>query len=284
MWIEITAPLASIILENRRAFYYKRGEINDLPVSWAAKIIAEGKGKAASAPDVPRFEDPFVPPSLGDDLLTVACVWRTGGIYDSGSYVEKLARGVARNLTVPHRFVCLTDSVTPMDGVETIPLRENWRGYWSKIELYRPGLFKGPVLYLDLDSVVVGSMDRLAAADAPLLVAWDMLRGWLNSSFVLTRVDLSCVWEAMIADPVEIMRKYDSGEVSLWGDQGLLQDVLMAKRIGWQWVQSVVPHSVIWMPPGMRGHPSPAETSVELWYGEPKQADTGGPWLAEHWI
>jgi hypothetical protein len=44
-----------------------------------------------------------------------------------------------------------------VQGIERIPLKLNLPGWWSKIELFRPEL-SGEILYLDLDTVVVGEM------------------------------------------------------------------------------------------------------------------------------
>lgn len=91
--------------------------------------------------------------------VTVACVLRSGGVY-SPAWVTALAAGVHRYLP-DARFVCLTDMAVP--EVETIPLLHGWPGWWSKIELFRPGIFSGRVLYLDLDSIVVGDLRQVAA-------------------------------------------------------------------------------------------------------------------------
>lgn len=91
-------------------------------------------------------------------MITVACVYWKGvfrgreSIY-SGEWVAKLKNMVARNLPMPHRFVCLSN--VPV-SCERIHLLNDWRGWWSKIELFRPGLFDGDrVLYLDLDTIVL---------------------------------------------------------------------------------------------------------------------------------
>lgn len=98
---------------------------------------------------------------LGSDVLTVLCVLKSGGDYNA-EYVRKLRDGVARNLTIPHRFVCLSDVPVPC---ERIPLKHAWPGWWSKIEIFRPDVVTGPTLYLDLDTVIVGNLD--AAATIP---------------------------------------------------------------------------------------------------------------------
>ena len=90
---------------------------------------------------------------------TVACVLRSGGIYTE-EWVDRLRRDVAANLAIPHRFVCLTDMAP---DCETLPLRDPWTGWWSKLELFRPGNFNGPVLYLDLDVIVVGDLTEIVS-------------------------------------------------------------------------------------------------------------------------
>ena len=92
-------------------------------------------------------------------MVTVACVYWKGKfrgreVYDS-SWVAKLRNMVARNLPMEHRFVCLSNADVPCVKIDLI---HDWPGFWSKIELFRPGLFEGRVLYLDLDIVITGDL------------------------------------------------------------------------------------------------------------------------------
>jgi hypothetical protein len=83
-------------------------------------------------------------------------------------YVDKLYGMVARHLTAPFRFVCLTDQpqgirpeVECMDcPTVPIPPPHNNRG-WRKVSLWNDSLpgMEGDWLYLDLDVVVTGSLD-----------------------------------------------------------------------------------------------------------------------------
>ena len=90
--------------------------------------------------------------------LTVASVFKSGGDYFP-RYVRVLRDAVRRHLPVEHRFVCLTDVEV---ACERIPLVHGWPSFYSKIEVFRPGLFDGPVLYLDLDTVICGDLGDLA--------------------------------------------------------------------------------------------------------------------------
>lgn len=101
--------------------------------------------------------------------ITVACVLKSGGRY-TPIWAQRLKAMVARNLTLPHRFICLSDADVP--GIETIPLRHGWHRWWSKIELFGPALQDCErALYLDLDTLPVGSLDEVALYPEPIAFA-----------------------------------------------------------------------------------------------------------------
>jgi hypothetical protein len=96
------------------------------------------------------------------NMVTIALVLKTGGEYDY-KYVNNIVKGIKKNTTVPHRIVCLTDN---SDGFSsdidaTIQFEHNWPKWWGKIELFRPGLFSGQVLFMDLDTFIVGNIDSI---------------------------------------------------------------------------------------------------------------------------
>lgn len=96
--------------------------------------------------------------------LLVLCVW-WGKLYPK-KYVEILRNSVKRNLTIPYEFYCLTDHDIEIDGVNMLPiLKDNKTTWWNKISLFKPDLFNynRRILYLDLDVVITGSLDRIAS-------------------------------------------------------------------------------------------------------------------------
>lgn len=105
-------------------------------------------------------------------MITVACVYRSGGDF-TADWVHALRRGVHTWLG-PHRFVCLSDE--PL-GIWSLPLQHSWPGWWAKVELFRPGLFTGVVLYLDLDTLPVGPLDEIASYSGPLACLNDFYQG-----------------------------------------------------------------------------------------------------------
>lgn len=95
--------------------------------------------------------------------LTVACVWVKANVPYGAEYVTNLRAMVARHLTRPHRFVCLTDRPARIPDVSTQSIAHDPSvfGWWAKLELFNPKRFTGRVLYLDLDTLVVGSLDEV---------------------------------------------------------------------------------------------------------------------------
>jgi len=96
-------------------------------------------------------------------MITVVCIYWQGPFKGDierypVEWIAHLKRMVEKHLPLEHRFVCMSNVEVPC---ERIPLEHNWEGWWSKIELFRPGLFTGQVLYLDLDTVIVGSLEPL---------------------------------------------------------------------------------------------------------------------------
>jgi len=216
-------------------------------------------------------------------MLTVACVLRSGGQYDA-EWVRKLRDGVARHLTLPHRFICLSDVGVPCDR---IPLVENWPGWWSKIELFRPGLFDGPVLYFDLDTVIVGSLDNIAAHPHQFTMAHEFYRPELLCSTTMAwSGDYSFLYETFAADPVGISRRYDNelsggrigdqafieGEFARFGEKPDTFRDLFGER-------SIASYKVH----GCENAP-PADAAAVAFHGKPKPCDIKTGWVSTTWI
>lgn len=90
--------------------------------------------------------------------MTFVTVLKSGGIY-TPDWVTKLNRQAVEHLR-PDRVVCLTDM--QVTDCETAPLHEGWAvGWFAKICTFRPGLFDGPCLYIDLDTLILKPITAL---------------------------------------------------------------------------------------------------------------------------
>jgi hypothetical protein len=116
-------------------------------------------------------------------VLTVLSVLKSGGEYTADS-VERLRRAVSRHLSVPHVFKCLSDVEVSCTAVERIRLEHDWPGWWSKIEIFKPGVVTDQTLYLDLDSVLVGPIDKLTSTH-DFAIMRNVWNPWMPGSAVM---------------------------------------------------------------------------------------------------
>lgn len=195
--------------------------------------------------------------------LTVACVLRSGG-WCGPEDVQRLAAGVARHLPTQHRFVCLTDVGVP--GIETIPLRTRWTGWWAKLELFTPGLFGGRVLYLDLDTVVVGDLSEIASCAAPFAALASFYEPAAADSGVLTweaEADFALeVWQEFSARPARWTKRY-------YGDGQFVSAILGGRA---ERLQDLFPGQIVSFKRDCHGG-VPAGARLVCFHGRPRPAE-----------
>ncbi|CAD7023978.1 glycosyl transferase [Pseudorhizobium endolithicum] len=104
--------------------------------------------------------------SKSNDLVNVICM-KWGTLYGP-EYVNNLFHGVTRHLRRPHRFICFTDDGSGLETdieVQPLPILKMRLGEtdlrWRKLSVLAVDLagLKGPTLFLDLDLVVIDSLD-----------------------------------------------------------------------------------------------------------------------------
>lgn len=216
-------------------------------------------------------------------MLTVACVLKSGGLY-TAEWVERLQAGVTRHLSVPHRFVCLSDVAVPC---ERIVLEHGWPGWWSKMELFRVP-WSGPVLYLDLDCVVVGSLDEIAGHPHGFTMAHEYYRpAQLCSTAMAWTGDWSGLYRSFALDAAANMVRYDSSQSRRQGkvgDQAFIEDWMRAhgQRVetfrdlfGERSIASYKVHKCEQGPP--------AGAAVVAFHGQPKPNAFSTGWVKEQW-
>lgn len=211
---------------------------------------------------------------------TIVCVLRSGGIY-TPEWVLRLARGFERHTSVPYRFVCLSDMEIP--SVEVVPLEQGWPGWWSKIELFRPGLFDGTVFYLDLDSIVVGDPARILQHRHAFTMTHEFNRPnnkqWASCAMAWIG-DFSHIHAEFLRDPETPMKKYR--RMCKIGDQAFIEDQLQANGttpdsfrdlFGERTIASYKRHRCFDAPP-------PDAVAVTF-HGLPKMHQTDSAWVKE---
>lgn len=201
-------------------------------------------------------------------MKTVACVLRSGPLY-TPAWVHRLRRNVAAHLG-EHRFACLSD--IEVEGVETIPLKHGWPGWWSIVEVFRPGLFTGRVLYLDLADLVVRPLDPFfegegfRIARSPLIPA--PMHGRFASGLMAFDAGDTEIYDRFAPQAGNVIRR-------LHGDQ--------------EWIEELRPDAATFdqhMTAGFRGEcvaGPPEDARVIFVHGQPKPHQISAGWFRELW-
>lgn len=146
--------------------------------------------------------------------MKVFSVLRSGGEYKP-EHVVRLQRQVKEHLKDAD-FWCLSDVEIP--GVQTLPLKFDWPGWWSKMEIFRPSI-QGWLLYLDLDTSVIGDLSEIASLEGLTIMRDAYRHDGLQSSIMLLPEHLRHqVWHHWIDRPDHWMQTYRKG-----GDQAFLE-------------------------------------------------------------
>lgn len=158
--------------------------------------------------------------------MNFVCVYHVNEktVYDK-EYVNKLYRAIKRNYQGKINFYCLSNAIVDVD---TIQLKNDWPGWWSKIELFRKNLFDGPVLYLDLDVIILDSIDivlqNVDYKNFYMIKSVTPESGNANSSIMSWEGDYSFIYDNFLENKDVIMSRYQKG--NLIGDQAYIQSVL----------------------------------------------------------
>ncbi|TSA08004.1 MAG: hypothetical protein D4R73_09110 [Deltaproteobacteria bacterium] len=207
---------------------------------------------------------------------TIACVLKTGGDFDE-RYVANLKRALDRNLTHPFKFVCLTDD-PKIKGVEIIRLTNGHPGWWSKIELFRPGAMSTErVLYFDLDTLILKNIDDL------LTLGGDFygLRPWNRAN----RLAGNCAsgimaWKNGSHD--FLYEKFNATEINHLGDQVYISAALKAHGGTFMALQDAAPGIYSYKRECRQGVP-PRDARIVCFHGRPRVHEVGDRWVKEAW-
>lgn len=232
-----------------------------------------------------------------DSQVTVLCV-RFGTRYGR-EYVERLRNMVARHLTIPYEFVCLTDDKQPIEGVRSIvqPNARYARGWWHKVHMFDPDLpIQGRILYFDLDVVIHANIDKLVDPNSTVFYGiHDFNRkfhaNWhsLNSSALCwTHGKERLIWDRFKTNPQEAMR--------MQGDQDWIWRLSKDHMQFWprDWLQSykweIRNRQELTVVQGRRQFRDdnheiepPAECCVTVFHGEPKPQDVKDKFVVDNW-
>lgn len=258
---------------------------------------------------------------MSREPVTVACM-KWGTLYGP-EYVNRLHAGVARHLHRPFRFVCFTDNADGLEAaIDARPLPDTGAAAttdsrWRKLALFRDDLpdWRGTVLFLDLDLVVVDDLEPFLSAPGRFCAIRDAqlfrpqrLRRWFRPARerFYQQVANTSVFRFEAGAHADVLRRYVEEHDAVIADYRNEQEYLSAHLHQqsalhfWPpaWCVSFKNHCV---PRGAasfsRNPRCPEGARVVVFAGRPKMADalSGGgstwyrrigpaPWLVSAWV
>lgn len=195
-------------------------------------------------------------------------------------YVLRLYDMVIRNLPEGFKgtFTCFTDNPKGLHaGIDARPLpTPGLEGWWNKLALFQPGLFPAGdrILFLDLDTLITGPLEKVVAYDGPFAILRDFYRSaglgscamaWEAGSEIAT-----AIWDGYVA---EGLPQSDPG-----GDQVIIERHLSHYEL-WQ---NVFPGDFVSFKVDARfGIPEGAK--IVCFHGRPRPHEVNVPWVHQVW-
>jgi hypothetical protein len=205
-------------------------------------------------------------------LITILCVLRTGGDF-TPEHVLWLQDQVRDHLTIPYEFVCLSN--IQFSGVYCVPLTKGWPGWWSKIELFRHDF--GRAFFMDLDTVIVGSLDEMAGHDHQFTALQS-----LSGEPVRSLASGVMAWRGPRRDLYQAFKARADHHIATcnrkgnWGDQGFIHHHVDR----WDAWQDLFPGQIVSFKTHLkRTLPPPDGASIVCFHGKPRPWESNAAWL-----
>lgn len=218
------------------------------------------------------------------------------------TYVERLYNMLSRHISSGIRLHVYTEADRPVPAPMIKHVLTNWgiggpkRSWWYKMQLFDSAHYAGPLLYFDLDTVIVNNIDWIS--QLPLRYFWtvqDFKYLWrpahqgANSSIMWwdTRT-FDSIWRNFSRQDLNaLIKKYT-------GDQDYITEAIDNKQIrffstdrikSWRWQCLDGGYNFkqrIYQNPGS-GTVLSNDTNVLIFHGKPKPAELLDPVIVQHW-
>ena len=232
--------------------------------------------------------------------IDCACVIH--GTAYSWDYVERLYNMLSRHITPGIRMHVYTEADRPVPEPMIKHVLEPWlisspkKSWWYKMQLFNPAHHAGPLLYFDLDTVIVGNIDWIwqlpttyfwAIRDFKYL--WRPNHTGINSSVMWWNTQqYQTIWDTFVQQDLAItMRKYPGDQDYITAAIPLNQrrsfDTNRVQSWRWQCLDGGYNFR-------KRRHQSPGSgtqftdsTSIMIFHGNPKPEQITDHTVIAHW-
>jgi hypothetical protein len=282
-FIDFTEGLSGARLVGEMTSLVETGTIN--PEQFPSNVQASEKYNPSNRVGPPaKLVGP--PPPLRTSVNipafpTIVCVLKTGGDYDVG-YVQKLNNSIARNVTIPYQFICLTN-LSSIDGIVTHKLVSNYDGWWNKLELFRENQFVGEnIVYFDLDTVIISNIDDIVGMKVSFagLGAWNPVperAAWQHFGSGMM------MWHNNGIDYKFLYDEHDPSKVWRYGDQEYIAKSLLGRGIQYKILQDIV--SGVYSYKRNCASMLPSDARIICFHGHPRPHEVAGrvKWVRNNW-
>lgn len=237
--------------------------------------------------------------SLHQGPVDCACVIH-GKVY-GWEYVQRLYNMLNRHITCGIRFHVYTEATRPVPQPMIKHVLPDWQiqgpkqSWWYKLQVFNTQHHQGPLLYFDLDTVILQNIDWIWQSDLHFFwAARDFKYLWRPTS---QTVNTSIMWFDTIKFSYVYADAMNQGIKSLMrqhhGDQDYITDkvpqqqrrFLDQNRVqSWRWQALDGGFDFArrtYRNPGSGTNLNNA--NILVFHGRPKPADTQDPVIAQHW-
>jgi len=248
-------------------------------------------------------------------MVNVVCL-KWGTMYGP-EYVNRLFNMVSRHLTLPFRFICMTEFTEGLNGdIEVYPLPEfpepppehaQYCSAWRKLALFQPGIaeMQGKVLFLDLDVLVMDNIDAFFSFSNKLSI----IENWYQPGQLVGQASVFCfdagkpaaLLDNYLREPLAVLKQYRTEQAYITGELGAEGVEFFPES----WCLSFKKHcmpsgisrffsSAVKQPKNVKilvfhGRPNPPDAikgewgKALPWYKKWYKRVQASPWVAEHW-
>lgn len=223
-------------------------------------------------------------------MITICCL-KWGSLYKPEQY-NILYSMVARNLSIPFSFVCLTDDAQGLrPEIQCYPIPHDLPYWWGKVALYKesiPGVSTEKVLFLDTDVVILGSLDEIVNYPSDFAMARDFPQANcpacyekdVNGSVILLKVGARQeVWNKYVELGMPQMPLSAAGKGCFTlGGQGIINRYrIPVDQFPDSWVRSYKDNNMAVNGPGK-------DCVIAFFHGQPKPWDVlHHDWVRNNW-
>lgn len=163
-------------------------------------------------------------------------------------------------------FICISDDQS-VPGY--LKMEHDWPKWWPKIEIFK---IEGPVLYLDLDTIVVNDIREMieSVKSYDFVAIRDFYKDrkmerTLGSGVMFWKGNMRYLYDEFLKDPNRHMQECTTNR--WWGDQGFIERYIKEKVVYWQ---DVTPNKLVSWKVHCANGKIPQSAAIVAFHGKPK--------------